>query len=161
MKVLVTIGTMKEKKFTRLFQFVDRLCEEGILQGKDVVAQVGEDKYISRYYKCVDMVPREEFNDLIEASDVIITHGGTGSVISCLKAKKKVIIVPRQSIYNEHYDDHQLEIAKAFAKKGYTLTALTFEDLKQCLINIQKFAPVEFHSNNKRMIDLICQFIEK
>lgn len=161
MKILVTIGTMTEKKFTRLFQCIDRLCEEGILNGEEIIAQVGEDKYVSKYYKCIDMLSREEFNSLIETMDVVISHAGTGSVISCLKAKKKVIIFPRQSIYDEHYDDHQLELADIFVKKGYALAALTYEELKQCIMNINEFTPVQFHSNNKKMMDLICEFIEK
>ena len=51
MKVLVTIGSMVEKKFTRLFQIIDELCKEGILDGKDVIAQVGFDNYNSKYYR--------------------------------------------------------------------------------------------------------------
>ena len=161
MKALVTIGTMTEKKFTRLFQYIDRLCEEGVLKGEEVIAQVGEDKYVSKYYKCIDMLSREEFNRLIETADVVISHAGTGSVVSCLKAQKKVIIFPRQAIYDEHYDDHQLELANAFAKKGYALEALTYEELKQCIMSIGEFTPVQFRSNNKKMVDLICEFIEK
>ena len=41
MRVLVTIGSMSEKKFTRLFKIMDEICEEGIIDGKQVVAQVG------------------------------------------------------------------------------------------------------------------------
>lgn len=75
MRVLVTVGSMAEKKFTRLFQAVDELCRQGVLQGEMVTAQVGFDGYRSRYYQCFDMVSREAFEEMIRRSDLIITHG--------------------------------------------------------------------------------------
>ena len=128
MKVLVTIGSMVEKKFTRLFQMIDTLCEEGVLNGNDVTAQVGFDAYQSKYYKCFDMIADEQFKQLIDDSDLIITHAGTGTVTSCLKKGKKVIIVPRITKYDEHYDDHQLELADLFTKQGYTLWAFNLDE---------------------------------
>ena len=51
----------------------------------------------------------------------IITHGGVGSIISSLKLNKKVIAVPRLSKYNEHVNDHQLQIIEDFDKQGYII----------------------------------------
>lgn len=161
MKVLVTIGSMVEKKFTRLFKTVDELCEEGILNGKNVIAQVGFDNYDSKYYKCFDMIADEDFKRIIRESDLIIAHAGTGTVISSIKQGKKVIIFPRMAQYDEHYDDHQLELAELFTKQGYVLQARNKDELKNCILNLDIFTPVPFASNNANMNKLVIDFIEK
>ncbi len=161
MKVLVTIGSMVEKKFTRLFQMVDTLCEEGVLNGANVTAQVGFDAYQSKYYKCFDMIADEQFKQMIDGSDLIITHAGTGTVTSCLKKGKKVIIVPRITKYDEHYDDHQLELTDLFTKQGYTLLASNLDELRDAILKIDEFTPVPFVSNNQQMNKLVIDFIER
>lgn len=161
MKVLVTIGSMVEKKFTRIFKTVDELCEEGILDGKNVIAQVGFDNYSSKYYKCFDMIADEDFKRIIGESDLIIAHAGTGTVISSIKQGKKVIIFPRMAQYDEHYDDHQLELAELFTKQGYVLQARNKDELKNCILNLDGFTPVPFVSNNANMNKLVIDFIER
>lgn len=161
MKVLVTIGSMVEKKFTRLFQMVDTLCEEGVLNGADVTAQVGFDAYQSKYYKCFDMISDEQFKQMIDDSDLIITHAGTGTVTSCLKKSKRVIIVPRITKYDEHYDDHQLELADLFKKQNYVEVAQDIEELRNLILHINDFQPAPFTSNNAKMNQLVIDFIEK
>lgn len=161
MKVLVTIGSMVEKKFTRLFKIIDELCEEGVLDGEQVIAQVGFDNYRSPYYQCFDMIADEEFKQLIDACDLIITHAGTGTVTSSIKKGKKVIIFPRMAQYNEHYDDHQLELAELFTKQGYVLRATNKAELKYNIEHLDKFMPIRFISNNSRINQLVIEFIEQ
>lgn len=161
MKVLVTIGSMVEKKFTRLFKAVDQLCEEGTLNGQDVIAQVGFDQYQSKYYKCFDMIADEEFKKIIDNSDLIITHAGTGTVTSCLKKNKKVIIFPRMAKYDEHYDDHQLELSRIFTDAGHVMCAYDVDELRNRIIRMNDFKPVKFESNNHRMNNIIINYIER
>lgn len=161
MKVLVTVGSMVEKKFTRLFNIIEELCEEGIFNGDDVIAQVGFDAYEPINYKAFDMVGDEDFKKIISESDLIITHAGTGTVTTCLKMGKKVIIFPRMAKFNEHYDDHQLELAKLFTKDKYVLCAKNKEELKQCINQVDKFIQRKFISNNNKINRLIINFIER
>lgn len=161
MKVLVTIGSMSEKKFTRLFNIIDELCGEGVLDGNQIIAQVGFDHYESSYYKCFDMVADEDFKKMIDECDLVVTHAGTGTVTACLKKRKKVIIFPRMAVYDEHYDDHQMELSELFAKKGYVLQATSKEELKFHIRHIGEFTPVPFVSNNERMNKIIIDFIER
>lgn len=161
MKVLVSIGTMVEKKFTRLFTMLDELCDEGVLNGNQIIAQISAEKYQSTRYKCFDMIADEDFKRLINESDLIIAHAGTGTVVPSVKQGKKVIVVPRMAQFDEHFDDHQLELAELFAKQGYVLQARNKEELKNCILDLDKFTPVPFVSNNKKMNDLIIDFIEK
>ena len=160
MKILVTIGSMVEKKFTRLFKIIDELCEEKIINGNDVVAQVGQDDYKAKYFKTFDMISDDKFKELIDNSDLIITHAGTGTVTTCLKKNKKVIIFPRMAKYDEHYDDHQLELAELFVKNNYVLCATNKLELINHINHINEFKPNKFISNNSRINKLISDFIE-
>lgn len=160
MKILVTIGSMVEKKFTRLFKIIDELCEDGVLDGKQITAQVGFDNYHSENFMCFDMISDENFKKLIDEADLIIAHAGTGTVTSSIKRGKKVIIFPRLAEYDEHYDNHQLDLADLFTAKGYVLQARTKDELKNCIEHIDEFVPVPFISNNDRMNQLVINFIE-
>lgn len=160
MKILITIGSMSEKKFTRLFNIIEELCEEKILDGKEIIAQVGFDNYESKYFQTFDMIADEEFKKIIDESDLIISHAGTGTVISSLKKSKKVIIFPRMEKYDEHYDDHQLELCQLFSSKNYVMCAKNKKELIQCINNLESFIPEKFISNNNKINKLIIEFIE-
>lgn len=161
MKVLVTVGSMVEKKFTRLFETIDELCDEGVLQGKEIIAQVGFERYKSKNFETFDMASDADFKELISKADLIITHAGTGTVTSCLKQKKKVIIFPRMIEYDEHYDNHQLELSNLFEKNNFVLCAKNKEQLKQCILSLNQFHPAEFKTNNSYINKIVIDFIEK
>lgn len=160
MKILVTIGSMSERKFTRLFKIIDELCAEGFLNGRDITAQVGFDQYHSEYYQCFDMVSDEQFKQFIDQSDLIISHAGTGTVTSCIKKGKKVIIFPRLEKYQEHYDDHQMDLTTLFVTQGYVRSAINKEELRKEIAEIDYFHPTPFISNNARMNQIVIRFIE-
>ena len=160
LKILVTIGSMKEKKFTRLFNIIDELCEENIIDKNNVIAQVGFDGYKSKNFKTFDMISDKSFKKIINECDLIITHAGTGTVISCLKQNKKVIVFPRMSKFNEHYDDHQLELCNIFTKLNYVLCAKDKNELKDILMNIDTFSLNRFKSSNEKINGIIRDFIE-
>lgn len=139
---------------------VDELCDEKILNGAEIVAQIGNTDYKPRNYKSFHLLGREEFQEYMEKSDLIITHAGTGSVIPPLKLGKKVIVIPRREKYKEHLDDHQLELRDVFTSAGYTLSASNKEELIDVLNRIETFTPKMFQSNNIYMNQLVIDFIE-
>ena len=121
--ILVCVGA-SEYKFNRLLKIIDELCDENILNGNEIIAQIGSTEYKPRNYKNFRMIGREDFQRYINEADLIITHAGTGSVIPPLKLGKKVIVVPRREKYKEHLDDHQLELRDVFTTAGYTLSLI-------------------------------------
>jgi UDP-N-acetylglucosamine transferase subunit ALG13 len=157
--IFITVGSSEEYKFPRLLQIIDELCDEDVFKGEDVIAQIGYTEYKPRNYKAFDMTSDEEFKALVEKADIVITHAGTGSVTSALKLHRKVIIFPRQFKYREHLDDHQLELAELFADKGYALSATDKDELRDKILYIDEFHPVEFVSSNKRINQLVIDFI--
>lgn len=157
--ILVTLGT-QDKPFTRLLENIEEQIEKGNIK-EEVIVQAGYTKFNSKYMKIFDLVDREEFADLINKCDLLITHGGVGSILTGLKNNKKVIVCPRLSKYGEHMNDHQIQIVNNFAKEGYILEYLDGDDLATLLKEVKKFKPNKFKSNTKNMIFIIEKFIEE
>ena len=155
---LVILGT-QDKEFTRLLKMVEDEIKKGLIKG-DVIVQAGQTKYKSNYMEILDLIPNAKFNKLIKEADLVITHGGVGSIISALKQGKKVIAVPRLSKYGEHVNDHQLEIVEEFGKLGYIKSATNKRELTKALEEIDSFEAKKYKSNNNKMIKLIEDFID-
>jgi beta-1,4-N-acetylglucosaminyltransferase len=60
-----------------------------------------------------------EIHDLIKRCDLIISHGGTGSILDALRASKRLIAVINQDLM----DNHQAEIADQFSSRKYLLVS--------------------------------------
>ena len=155
--ILVTLGT-QDKSFERLLKALDNLIDKKIIQ-EEVVVQAGYTNYESKNMKVFSYLPKEEFEKLIEECDLLITHAGVGSIMAGLKRKKKIIAIPRLAKYQEHTNDHQLQIAEEFEKEGYLLSVVDLKDLKKTLNKVKKFKPKEYHGNNQKMLDLIENYI--
>lgn len=157
--ILVTLGT-QDKPFNRLLVNIEEQIKNGNIK-EEVVVQAGFTKYESKNMKIFDLVDREEFQDLITKCDLLITHGGVGSILTGLKNKKKVIVCPRLAKYGEHMNDHQIQIVSNFAKEGYILEYNDGDDLGKVLKNIKKFRPKKFKSNTDKFVSIIENFIDK
>lgn len=158
MKILASVGSTGFK-FDRLFTLLDELVENGVIKGKDLIAQTGKIDYQIKNFENFDFASYEKMMDLITWADVVVCHSGTGTVINSLKRNKKVIVVPRLKKYKEHESDHQLDLASAFASDGYVLVANDYEQLKHAIENIENFTPKKFVSNNENFVSLINELI--
>ena len=156
--IFVILGT-QDKDFSRLLKEMDRLIDEKNIT-QEVVVQAGTTKYQSKNMKIFDLLPMTEFNRFIGKADLIITHGGVGSIMNSLKKGKKVIAVPRLKKYGEHTNDHQLQIVKEFAKQGYVIPCWNVKDLKKCIKESKTFQTKRYKSSNKKMLELIEEVIQ-
>ncbi len=144
--ILVTLGTQKEQ-FTRLLDMI----EKSKLNEK-IVVQLGHTKYTSTKMELFNFINYDKMNELIDKADIVITHGGTGSILSPLYKGKKVIACARLAKYEEHVDNHQEEIVNLFAEEGYILK-LTENDKLDDIIKIAKnFKPKKYQSNTNEFI---------
>lgn len=159
--ILVLLGT-QNNSFHRLLEKLDELINKGIIQER-VLVQAGYTKYESKNMQIFDLIPGEELERYQENADLIITHGGVGSIISSIKKGKKVIAVPRLHKYQEHINDHQKQIIESFSKKGYIIGLNEVEELEEAILRIFDFIPVKYESNNKnyKIVQIIEEFINK
>lgn len=131
--IFVTVGT-QDKPFTRLLKAIDGAIECGEIKD-DVIVQAGYTKYESKNMQILEYIPFEKFGEYIDNADVIITHGGVGSIVSAVKKGKKVVAVARLAKYGEHTNDHQLQVIGKMSKEGYIIDG---NDLEHISENIQK-----------------------
>ena len=156
--IFVTLGT-NDEEFPRLLKAIDKEIDKGTIKEK-VVVQAGCTKYSSKNMEILDLVPRDEFDKLIEKCDLLITHGGVGSILTGINKGKKVIAVPRLAKYNEHGNDHQLQIVDNFSKRKYILAVKDLNKLGKTIEKAKTFKPQKFVSNTNNIINMIENFID-
>lgn len=149
--IFIITGTQKFE-FNRLLEIIDLLIENGHIK-EPVFAQTGSSTYSPRYYQYEKYMSEKKFSNMIDSSSVIISHGGAGSIVQSVLRKKKVIAFPRLSIFNEHVDNHQLEITDVFVKKEYILAADSLNSLINNLNEIENKEFEQFETNNKIFIN--------
>lgn len=157
--ILVLLGTQKNS-FHRLLEEIDKLIEQKIIN-EEVIVQAGYTKYESKNMKILDLIPPTEFEKYQDEANLILSHGGVGSIVTSVKKGKKVIAVPRLHKYGEHVNDHQIEIVERFNKNGCIIGLNCVEELKQAIIDSKDFIPNKFEGNNKKMLKIIEDFINK
>lgn len=153
--ILVTLGTQKEP-FTRLLDYIENSNIE-----EEIIVQNGHTLYESKKMKLINFTTYNEMEEYIKNARVIITHAGTGSVLTPLKKGKKIIVCARQKKYEEHIDDHQLELVEVFKDGGYVLELNENNSLDDLLQEIKKFKPAKYKSNTKNFLAKLLEEIEK
>ena len=155
--IFVTLGT-QDKDFSRLLKAIDREIEKGTIKEK-VIVQAGHTKYESKNMEIFDLIPMDDFDSLMSECDLLITHGGVGSIISGLNNGKVVIAAARLKKYHEHINDHQLQIIDNFSNSGYLLKLDDFDKLGDLIKKAKKFKPKKYESNvdffREKIVDCI------
>lgn len=156
--ILVTLGT-QDKTFKRLLDDIQVQIDKGNIKDK-VVVQAGFTKYNSKDMEIFDLIDREEFGKLISDCDLLITHGGVGSILTGLSEKKKIIACPRLAKYGEHINDHQRQIIDKFYDEGYLLKYDDGDDLGKVINSAKKFKANVYKSNTKNFVKVLEEFID-
>ena len=107
--IFVTVGT-SSWKFDRLVLEMDRISAS---IHEDVIIQFGASSVRLANAKGYDYLPPVEMDGFYRSARLIVAHAGSGTIIRALRLQKPIIIVPRTGT-NEAYDDHQIELARAF-----------------------------------------------
>ena len=157
--ILVTLGT-NDKSFVRLIKKIEELIIEGFIT-EEVVVQAGFTRYDSKHMRIFDLIPMDEFSKLIDECNLLITHGGVGTIISGIQNKKKVIALPRLEKYGEHVNDHQLQIIESFEKAGYILASYDVDDLQKTMKKLPDFEAKQYNSNTENFINLVKKVIDE
>lgn len=155
--IFLILGTQKFQ-LNRLLKEMDMICEKGYVKD-EVFAQVGYSDYRPKNYQFTNFLDKNEFEQKIRESSLIITHSGVGSIITSLKAGKPVIVYPRLSKYKEHVDDHQLEIAETFQRKNYVLCCGENDKLQDAILKVEAHEFNQYVSSTKRIISIINDFL--
>lgn len=142
--ILVTLGTQKQP-FYRLLEAVENLDVDDEI----VVQAGGSSNFKSNKMKIFDFIDYDKMEKYIDKADLIITHGGTGSIIMPLQKNKKIIACPRLFKYEEHINDHQTEITSVFGREGHIIEFNDGDDLQALYEKSKTFNPKPYKSNTE------------
>lgn len=156
--IFVTLGSQKFQ-FNRLLKEVDRLVEEGSIN-EEVFAQIGYSDYKPKNYSYKEFLDREAFAEVMSKCDKVITHGGTGAIINAVRNDKKVIAIPRLKEFNEHVDNHQIEIVSQFTEMNIIKSVEKIDQLNELIKDIRNIKLQAYISNTDTIIDSINIFLE-
>lgn len=156
--IFITVGTQPHQ-FKRLFDEVVKLVDNGDIM-EEIIAQTGSLKLHHPKIKSEQFMSQEDLDYYIDNADIIISHGGVGSILTSIKKNKKVIGVPRLSRFGEHINDHQVDLINALAMKNYIIPVLKIDTLKDSIKNISKFMPPKFISQKDVLIKDIENYID-
>lgn len=127
--IFATVGT--QAPFDRFVKILDEIAPA---TGEEIIAQTCKGKYQVKNIKTVDFLPPDEFNEYFAKARIIVAHAGMGTVISALKMRKPIVIMPRIASWGEHRNDHQLATAMKLDELDYVYVAYDGKQLKNLLM---------------------------
>lgn len=157
--IFIILGT-QDKKFTRLLCEIDRLIDKKIIQDEVIVQAGFTSDYQSSNMKIFDLINKDDFDKIIKEANLLITHGGVGTILTGLKYGKKIIAIPRLKKYKEHVNDHQIQIVENFNEEGF-IVGSDIDNLEENILKINDFKPKKYQSNKKKMLSLVKELIDK
>lgn len=130
--------------FPRLVEAVLALKRSGRLPER-VILQVGDTPMPANVPEGIEVrreLPFDQVQSILRDAAFVVCHGGTGSLITALRAGCRTIAIPRRFSLGEHYDDHQEEITAAFAARGLIEVALDADRLGDHIERARSKPPV-------------------
>lgn len=121
--ILVTVGT--QLPFDRLLSALDAWAAT---QAEELVAQVGPSDLVFRHLRAQPFMKPDEMEARFAQARLVVAHAGMGSILSALKHRKPIIIVPRKASLGEHRNEHQLATARWMVNRPGVTVAWEPED---------------------------------
>lgn len=146
--IFVTVGT---SWFDELVKLVDDLKARGFLED-EVVCQIGNGEYEPKHCRYFRFEP-----DIVHwfmKADLVIGHGGTGTVLELMTLGKRFIAVANRALA----DDHQTQFLKALGDRGCILWAGNVSELPEKLRELPLFRPKPFELPN--LADDLIRFVK-
>lgn len=78
----------------------------------------------------LDFLAPDDLRRRMAEADVVITHGGPGTISDARRSGHRPIVVPRDPTLGEHVDDHQQRFAAWCAERGVVDLAMTIDALE-------------------------------
>lgn len=157
--IFIVLGT-QNFQLNRLLREMDELAASGRIK-EQIFAQIGFSTYCPQNYAYTRFLDKSVFDMNIGKADLVITHGGISTIITANRMGKPTIVYPRLARYKEHVDDHQCEIAKNFAERGFILYCHENDDLFEIITKARTTEFKRFRPKNNNILQLITDFLDR
>jgi UDP-N-acetylglucosamine transferase subunit ALG13 len=156
--IFVTVGTHTQG-FDRLLKEIDRLVENKRIN-ENIFVEISNSNYLPKNYNYTRLLPHKRYKEMIKKADIVITHAGLGSVIDALSNNKPLIVVPRLKKFEEHVDDHQLELGKILEREKKAVVVYKIDSLDEAIRKVRKLK-TQKNTEKKKLIETIESFLNK
>ncbi|BAB73985.1 glycosyltransferase [Anabaena sp. FACHB-709] len=112
--ILVTVGT-EQYPFNRLMSWIEVLLQTELIQ-EEIIVQYGNSTILPAGARVYRFLKEEKFQELIHQARIVIAHCGEGTLLLLDSLDKPYILVSRSQQYQEHVDDHQVELGLALSQ---------------------------------------------
>ncbi len=138
--ILITLGTIPYS-FDRLIDWMAISLNEGLIcepvfvqHGITNVKAITNNPLVATS----SLLSLDEISKVIAKSRLVISHAGQGTTRKLARTDKPFIIVPRESKYKEHIDDHQLCFAQNMSNKFGICCCTSLIDFQEFILNPPK-----------------------
>jgi beta-1,4-N-acetylglucosaminyltransferase len=145
--IFVTVGTTA---FDSLIKSVDDISNQ-IKQ--EIICQIANGKYIPKnceYFRFKSSIEKELRN-----ADLVICHGGAGTLFKLMTLNKKVISIPNL----ERDDKHQTDLIDKLSKENYIIACYELSELKSKILDSGKVCLKKYENPECRIAEEIIKFI--
>lgn len=150
--IFVTLGT-HEQPFSRALEVVRNLARH-----EELVVQHGStpprpDLFAAEW---VDYLECDALLSTVRRSSVVICHAGVGSIVTALHNHRNPVVLPRLTRLGEHVDDHQLELADRFAKRGLILVYHPGDCIEELVSRSKTLTPVAPQTSDASLSEAVA-----
>ncbi len=114
LKIFVSLGTIQPYRFDRCVDAVKAI----LTSGDSVVWQLGATVRNDLPGHKASLLSHSEMMDHMAWADVVISHGGVGTMLMALETGKVPVLASREARFKEHVDDHQSEVVELMRSAG-------------------------------------------
>lgn len=123
LRVVVTVGT-DHHQFDRLINWVNDWLAGHPEYSSTFFVQSGSSA-VAPNCPAADFLDSQKLDELLDDADILVCHGGPGSIADAWRRGQVPIVVPRLRRLHEVVDDHQLDFCLHLAERGYVRLAQT------------------------------------
>jgi len=156
--IFVTVGA--QMPFDRLVLAVDAWAER---RGRDdVFAQIGPGGAAPRRLTWTRFLEPEDFKKRLADADVVVSHAGMGTILSCLETGKPIVVMPRLGALHETRNDHQVATAQRFRAMGRVHVADDAAHVADLLDHVETIRASEVISAraSPQLLRVLHEFVE-
>jgi exopolysaccharide biosynthesis glucuronosyltransferase PssE len=136
---MIFVTTGHQMPFDRLMAAADELAARN--PELRFLAQIGDSRIRPKHMESTQFLAPDAFQAALKDARAVISHAGTGTILTALEYGKPLLVMPRRAELRETRSDHQIETAKWFAAEGLVLAAKDQVELPEKFAQLLEFAP--------------------
>jgi UDP-N-acetylglucosamine transferase subunit ALG13 len=156
--IFLTVGTWRSG-YDRLIKAIDELKGKNLIEA-EIFAQIGNSSYLPQNFENhIKFCSPNEFIDIVQKADLILTHAGIGSIMTSIQHGKKVVVLPRKPELGEHEDEHQFNTAEKLEEENLILVAYNTDQLLEKIREADDFIPAN-RTDNIKILKVVDDYIK-